>query len=88
MRARIIKIGNSQGIRIPKTVLQQCDIQKEVDIEIKGNLIILKPLHKKAREGWSEAFKQMKKNKSRYGTRFSQKVKPARKDYVIRNKRR
>jgi len=32
--------------------------------------------------------KQMKKNKSRYGTRFSQKVKPARKDYVIRNKRR
>ncbi len=63
MRANIIKIGNSQGIRIPKTVLQQCDIQKEVDIEIKGNLIILKPLHKKAREGWSEAFKQMKKNK-------------------------
>jgi len=63
MRASIIKIGNSQGIRIPKTVLQQCDIQKEVDIEIRGNLIILKPLHKKAREGWSEAFKQMKKNK-------------------------
>ncbi len=63
MRASIIKIGNSQGIRIPKTVLQQCDIQKEVDIEIKGNLIILKPLHKKTREGWNEAFKLMKKNK-------------------------
>ncbi len=63
MRASIIKIGNSQGIRIPKTVLQQCEIEKEVDIEIKGNLIILKPLHKKAREGWNEAFKQMKKHK-------------------------
>lgn len=63
MRASIIKIGNSQGIRIPKTVLQQCDIQNEVDIEIKGKIIMLKPFRKKAREGWTEAFKQMKKNK-------------------------
>ncbi|OPZ54389.1 MAG: hypothetical protein BWY90_00128 [Deltaproteobacteria bacterium ADurb.BinA014] len=63
MRANIIKIGNSQGIRIPKTVLQQCDIQNEVDIEIKGKIIMLKPFHKKAREGWTEAFKLMKKNK-------------------------
>jgi len=63
MRASIIKIGNSQGIRIPKTVLRQCDIQDEVDIEIKANIITLKPFHKKVREGWDEAFKQMKKNK-------------------------
>lgn len=61
MRASIIKIGNSQGIRIPKPVLRQCDIQDEVDIEIRGNVIMLKPFHKKAREGWSEAFKQMKR---------------------------
>ncbi len=63
MRANIIKIGNSQGIRIPKTILRQCDIRDEVDIEIKGKTILLKPFYKNTREGWDEAFKQMKKNK-------------------------
>ncbi len=62
MRASIIKIGNSQGIRIPKTILRQCNIQNEIDIEVKGKIIVLKPFYKKAREGWSDSFKQMKKN--------------------------
>jgi antitoxin MazE len=32
MRARIVKIGNSQGIRIPKPILEQSGITEEVDI--------------------------------------------------------
>jgi antitoxin component of MazEF toxin-antitoxin module len=37
MRARIVKIGNSQGIRIPKPLLEQLKINEDVDIEVKNN---------------------------------------------------
>jgi len=34
MRARIIKIGNSQGLRIPKPILDQTGIMDDVEIEV------------------------------------------------------
>ena len=36
MKASIVPIGNSKGIRIPKILLQECCIGKEVDLEVKG----------------------------------------------------
>ena len=40
MKIDIIKIGNSQGIRIPKTIMKQCGFSESVETEIKdGNLI-------------------------------------------------
>jgi antitoxin MazE len=56
----IIKIGNSQGIRIPKNILKECGIQDKIDLEIKGHNILIKPL--KTREGWEESFKEMREN--------------------------
>jgi antitoxin MazE len=58
MRARIVKIGNSRGIRIPKPVLEQTGIQDDVEIELENNCIILRPIHR-AREGWAQAFQRM-----------------------------
>ena len=40
MRARVIKIGNSQGLRIPKPLLEQTGIMDDVEIEIEN-----KPTH-------------------------------------------
>ena len=62
MKAMIVPIGNSKGIRIPKTILQQCRFTKEVDLEVKGGMIILKPIQKKSRQGWEEAFRAMHDN--------------------------
>jgi antitoxin MazE len=58
MRARIIKIGNSQGLRIPKPILEQTGIMDDVEIEVEKNQIIIRPV-KNAREGWDAAFKIM-----------------------------
>lgn len=58
MKAQIVRIGNSQGIRIPKPFLQQSGIAKEVDIEVQGNQIVLRSL-RRPREGWDESFRQM-----------------------------
>ncbi|MCP4115781.1 MAG: AbrB/MazE/SpoVT family DNA-binding domain-containing protein [Desulfobacteraceae bacterium] len=58
MRARVIKIGNSQGLRIPKPVLEQTGIKDEVEIEVEKNQIIIRPV-KNVRHGWDAAFKNM-----------------------------
>lgn len=58
MRARVIKIGNSQGLRIPKPILEQTGIMDVVEIEVGKNKIIIRPV-KDVREGWDVAFKIM-----------------------------
>jgi antitoxin MazE len=58
MRARVVKIGNSQGLRIPKPILEQTGIRDDVEIEVLKNQIIIRPL-KNVREGWEDAFKKM-----------------------------
>jgi antitoxin MazE len=58
MRARVIKIGNSQGLRIPKAILEQTGIMDDVEIEVEKNRIIIRPV-KNARAGWDKAFKTM-----------------------------
>ena len=57
----IIKIGNSKGIRLPLAVLKQCGIDTKVELEVKENCIIIKPV-KTPRQGWAEAFELMRKN--------------------------
>jgi antitoxin MazE len=59
MKVNIVAIGNSKGIRIPKSVLDQCKFNKEAELEVENNRIIIKPLRKKTREGWDEAFRLM-----------------------------
>ncbi|BBB91603.1 MAG TPA: AbrB/MazE/SpoVT family DNA-binding domain-containing protein [Methylomusa anaerophila] len=61
MQADIVKIGNSRGIRLPATILKQCGIGSKVELEIKDNKIILKPV-KTPRQGWAAAFKRMNQN--------------------------
>jgi antitoxin MazE len=58
MKARIVRIGNSQGIRIPKPVLEQVGKPTEVELEVEGNTIILRaPV--RPRLGWAAEFKAM-----------------------------
>ena len=54
-------MGNSQGIRIPKTMLEQSGILDNVEIEVRDNQIVITAASK-VRAGWSEAFAQMVSN--------------------------
>ena len=58
MRARVIKIGNSQGIRIPKTLLEQTGIMNDVELDIEKDKIVIRPVSN-PRIGWDNAFKTM-----------------------------
>ncbi len=58
MKARIIQIGNSRGIRLPKALLEQANLTEDVQIEAAPNQIVIRSAHL-PREGWDEAFRRM-----------------------------
>jgi len=62
MKVSIVPIGNSKGIRIPKSVLQQCNIDKYADVEVKDEHIVVKPYKNKPRENWEKSFEKMHQN--------------------------
>ena len=58
MRTRIVKIGNSQGIRIPKALLEESGLRGEVDLSVHDGTLVIAPAER-PRQGWAEAFRQM-----------------------------
>ena len=54
MKARLVKIGNSRGVRLPKALIEQAALSEEVDLGIRnGTIIISRADHPRA--GWAEA---------------------------------
>lgn len=58
MRARIVKIGNSKGIRLPKPIIEQAGISEDVDIVVENEKIVIRPVSS-PRAGWDDAFQKM-----------------------------
>ena len=57
MEIDIIKIGNSQGIRIPHHLLAQLGMEGKVEMEVKKSALVIKPkTTKKPRQGWEDVF--------------------------------
>lgn len=62
MKANIVRIGNSKGIRLPRLVLEQCQLKDTVEIEVEGNVLIVRPAHV-PRGNWARAFATMSDRK-------------------------
>lgn len=58
MKTRIVPIGNSQGVHIPKALLEQTGLSGEVEITAEGNALVIRPITK-PRAGWAAAFQKM-----------------------------
>ena len=61
MEISVINIGNSKGIRLPKTILEQYNINEKLEMILEKGRIILKP-KSVPRKGWEKSFKQMNAN--------------------------
>ncbi len=59
MKATIVRIGNSRGIRIPKTLLEQCRLRDEVEMEIRDDGLLIRRVAE-PRSGWDDAFRRMR----------------------------
>jgi antitoxin MazE len=61
METAIIKIGNSKGLRLSKTILEKYNIKDKVEMILDKGQIILKPIDK-PRKNWENAFREMRAN--------------------------
>ena len=62
MKTNVIAIGNSKGVRITKVILEQCHINKDVEMNIEEEKIVISAIKKVPREKWDQEFKKMKLN--------------------------
>jgi antitoxin MazE len=58
MKTRLIKIGNSQGIRIPKLLIDQVGLTNEVEVEASPGQLLIRSA-RAPRQGWDEQFQAM-----------------------------
>jgi antitoxin MazE len=58
VKVRIIRIGNSRGIRIPKAILEECRLEDAVELQAREGRLVVKPAGK-ARQGWEEVYHRM-----------------------------
>jgi antitoxin MazE len=61
METSIIKIGNSKGLRLSKTILEKYNIKEKVELILEKGQIILRPIEK-PRRNWEIEFKKMRLN--------------------------
>jgi len=62
MEISIIKIGNSKGFRLSKTILERYNITDKMELILEKDQIILRPITE-PRKGWEKAFQKMHENK-------------------------
>jgi antitoxin MazE len=54
MRTRLVSMGNSRGVRLPKPIIEQVGIVDEVDLVVRDGQIVIAAV-RAPREGWAEA---------------------------------
>ena len=59
MLTQLVSIGNSKGVRIPAALLRQYSIREEVELVPGKDEIVIRPVTRKTREGWDNAFAAM-----------------------------
>ena len=58
MITRIVRIGNSQGVRIPKPLIERAGLSGEVEIRARKGALLIRAA-KKPRADWDQAFREM-----------------------------
>lgn len=54
--AKLVAIGNSRGVRLPKAMIEQVGLGDEVELEVVDGAIVIRR-KRRPREGWAEAAK-------------------------------
>src|SRR5260221_8288683 len=54
MRSKIVRIGNSQGVRLPKLMIEEAGLNKDVELRVEDGQIVI-AASRIARAGWADA---------------------------------
>jgi antitoxin MazE len=58
MKARLVNIGNSRGVRIPKPLIEEAGLPEEVELHVRDGMIIIAAA-RVPRAGWAEAARRL-----------------------------
>ncbi len=59
MKTRLIRIGNSRGVRLPKAIIAEAGLSEEVELNVRNGTVIIARTAS-ARSGWADAARQMR----------------------------
>jgi antitoxin MazE len=59
VKTRLVRIGNSRGVRLPKAIITQAGLTEEVELDVRDGAIIIARTTS-ARSGWADAARQMR----------------------------
>jgi antitoxin MazE len=62
MKAKLIQIGNSRGVRLPKPIIEEAGLADEVELLVREGAVLIRPLHA-PRSGWEAAAKMLQDHK-------------------------
>lgn len=65
MKTRLVQIGNSRGVRIPKPMIEEAGLSDEVELRLQKGAIIVMPA-RSPRSGWSEAARMLRERGEDY----------------------
>ena len=57
MKTKLVKIGNSFGVRLPKTVIDACEFNTDLEMNVKGKSVVI-TADKQPRTGWAESIQE------------------------------
>ncbi len=58
MKVNLVSIGNSKGIRIPRSIIKACGFGEQVEMRVSEGMVVLTPA-RNLRESWNRAFEKM-----------------------------
>ena len=59
MKTRLVRIGNSRGVRLPKAIIAQAGLTEEVELGVRDGAVVIARTSS-ARSGWADAARQMR----------------------------
>jgi antitoxin MazE len=59
MHTRLIRVGNSRGIRLPKPLIEEAGLTDEVELRVRNGAIVITPASR-PRSGWGEAAQRLR----------------------------
>ena len=59
MKTRLVQIGNSRGVRLPKPMIEEAGLDDEVELQVRDGAVIIKAV-RDSRSGWEDAAKDLR----------------------------
>jgi len=53
-KAKLVRIGNSRGVRLPKPLIEQAGLSDDVELDVREGAIVIRPADG-PRAGWAAA---------------------------------